>query len=132
MATSECTPLSPVATNRPASDERTKDDTPARNPQQQAAADDAGDAWTSFLQTRIGLRKAPVNDDTDSEGDDEDDEDGDRMDFDILLMRKFFTRWVKKARLQASACDPTTDPALSVDWTRTIAPVLEGRIKMVQ
>jgi len=134
VATSECTPLSPVITNTSASDESEKGRPPVRNPAEQAAASESGDEWTKFLQSRIGLCKAPVNDDVDSDSEDDDLDavDDDEMDFEVLLMRKFFNRWARKVGLKESACDPNVDLAMSVDWTRTIAPVLEGRIKMAQ
>ena len=52
------------------------------------------------------------------------------MDFEVLLMRKFWTRWAVRAGVKASVCDPATEKEMTVDWTRTIAQVLEGRIKM--
>merc|ERR1712000_424980 len=93
-------------------------------------------AWSDFLQRRLGLNKTPINDDSDSdsEGEPEDPDavDDDAMDFQVLLMRKFWTKWALRAKVKASVCDPLKEGEMSVDWTRTIAPGLEGRIKMVQ
>lgn len=141
VATNTPTPLSPVATEKPAHDEWKKADAPTRHPQEQADADDSGRAWTEFLQSRLGLNKAPLDDDSDSESEDEangkvedDDEvgDDDDMDFEVLLMRKFWTRWALRTGVKASVCDPLREGEMTVDWTRTIAPGLEGRIKMAE
>lgn len=135
VASNTPTPLSPVATDKPAGDEWKKASAPERNPLERANADDSGKEWTDFLQSRLGLNKAPLNDDSDSESGEDDDPDAvddDDMDFEVLLMRKFWTRWAIKAGVKASVCDPLKEGEMTVDWTRTIAPVLEGRIKMAQ
>lgn len=116
------TPLSPAATDKP-----------TRNPFEHADGDDTNRSWNDFLQSRLGLKKTPLNDDTDGESDGGDDDvNDDDMDFEVLLMRKFWTRWALRAGVKASVCDPLREGEMTVDWTRTIAPVLEGRIKMVQ
>lgn len=135
VASNTPTPLSPVTTEKPAHDEWKKASTQTRNPEEQADNDDSGQAWTDFLQSRLGMNKTPLNDDSDSESDSNDDPDtvdDDEMDFEVLLMRKFWTRWALKAGVKASVCDPLKEGEMTVDWTRTIAPVLEGRIKMTQ
>ena len=136
VASNTSTPFSPDG--RPAGDERKKSSAPTRNPAEQADSETSGKSWTAFLQSRLGLDKAPINDDTDTDGEEEEEEeeeevdDQDRVDWEILLMRKFWARWARKAGVQGSVCDSLREGEMSVDWTRTIAPVLEGRIKMVQ
>lgn len=122
VASNSRTPLSPGFTGKPGQD--------VRNPFDQADRDDAGNSWTDFLQSRVGLSKTPINDDLESETEGEDNDDA--MDFETLLLRKFWTRWALRAGVKASVCDPLREGEMTVDWTRTIAPVLEGRIKMVQ
>lgn len=127
-------PLSPTSPNKRASDEGQKADAPTRNLLERIDSGEASKQWTDFLQSRVGLNKAPINDDSDSEDSEDDDPDAvdeDDMDFEVLLMKKFFARWVGKAGVRATVCDPVHVHAMTVDWTRTIAPVLEGRIKMV-
>jgi hypothetical protein len=127
-------PLSPSSDKKPAGDEERKADTPERNMLERINSGEASKQWQSFLQSRVGLNKAPIDDDSDSEEDEDDDPDAvdeDDMDFEVLLMKKFFARWVGKAGVRASVCDPVHVHAMTVDWTRTIAPVLDGRIKMV-
>jgi hypothetical protein len=131
LAQNSDTPVSPVATTKPASDELFKAYTGRRNMATEAKSEQSGDEWTSFLHSRIGLSKAPINDDSDSEEEGPAEEDEDAMDFEILLMKKFWARWVRKAGVRASVCDPLKEGEYAVDWTRTIAPVLDGRIKMI-
>lgn len=132
-------PLSPTATNKPVHSEWTKASAPSLNPALQASDEDTSKSWTDFLHSRLGLNKTPLNDDSDSESDSDSGGNGDPdavgeddMDFEVLLMRKFWTRWALRAGVKASVCDPLREGEMTVDWTRTIAPVLEGRIKMVQ
>lgn len=136
VASDSDTPLSPTTSRQPAQDEWEKADAPKRNPAERAESDEASQEWIKFLHSRIGLNKTPLNDDSDSESEHENDDpdavDEDDMDFEVLLMRKFWTRWALRAGVKASVCDPMKEGEYTVDWTRTIAPVLEGRIKMVQ
>ncbi|POR38912.1 Mannosylglucosyl-3-phosphoglycerate phosphatase [Tolypocladium paradoxum] len=129
----------------PLSPTRTRDDDQAdhncnvlglhKSPRNQDEA--AGTTWRGFLRQRLGFNKEPLDDDDDDHFDPhkENGEEGgdaeDRMDLEILLMRKFWTRWALKAGVKASVCDPLTEGEFTVDWTRVIAPCLEGRIKMV-
>ncbi|KIE02387.1 5'-nucleotidase, partial [Metarhizium majus ARSEF 297] len=100
----------------------------------------AGATWRGFLRRRVGLHKEPLNDDDDDHFDphanhkDSSEEGGDEdldMDLEILLLRKFWARWAKKAGVKSKVCEPLKDGDYAVDWTRVIAPVLEGRIRMV-
>lgn len=54
-----------------------------------------------------------------------------QLDFEVLLMRKFWGRWVRKVGIKTGVCDPLREAECAVDWTRVIAPVLEGRIKII-
>ena len=99
-------------------------------------------AWKAFLRRRLGLHKEPLDDDDDDHFDprhgrgrrvvDEEEPDEDaEMDLEILLMRKFWARWAAKAGVKATVCEPLEDVDCLVDWTRVIAPAVEGRIRMV-
>jgi 5'-nucleotidase len=88
---------------------------------------DSSDAWHRFLERRIGLNRKPLEEDSDGEDSDDDD---DQIDFEALLMRKFWARWAIKAGVKSDMCDPLKEGEFVVDWTRVIAPVTEGRIKM--
>ncbi|KAG5915964.1 hypothetical protein E4U42_007861 [Claviceps africana] len=105
-----------------------------------AETEGASTAWKGFLRRRIGLHKEPLDENEDDEADlvEHDargaaaDEDLD-LDLEVLLLRKFWARWARRAgvRTKATLCEPLGDDDCAVDWTRVIAPVVEGRIRMV-
>lgn len=105
-------------------------------PARAKVTEDSADPWSKFLKRRFMVNAKPVHENVDSEVEEEDDSDedardgGDQLDFEILLMRKFWTRWALKTGVKSSICDPLKEGAFSVDWTRCIAPVVDGRIKM--
>ncbi|KAF4469174.1 5 -nucleotidase [Fusarium albosuccineum] len=104
---------------------------------------DAKDPWGRFLKRRFSINVKPHNENDGSDTEEEekkedeheedpDDLDATKLDFEILLMRKFWTKWALKAGVKASICDPLKEGEFTVDWTRCIAPVNDGRILMVQ
>ncbi|KAL3960639.1 hypothetical protein ACCO45_005756 [Purpureocillium lilacinum] len=104
----------------------------------------SSESWREFLLRRLGLRKKPLDDDEDDHFDphrdttsssgnsngEESDSTDDKMDFQILLMRKFWARWAARAGVKSCVCDSAQGDC-TVDWTRVIAPCVEGRIRMV-
>ncbi|CAI4213186.1 unnamed protein product [Parascedosporium putredinis] len=90
-------------------------------------------AWGVWLQRRAGFQAKPENDDSGFEDEDEDGDgaDDDRLETEVLLMKKFFAKWAAVARVKTSTCDSMGSEEINVDWTRVIAPVLEGRIKRI-
>ena len=104
----------------------------------------SSESWREFLLRRLGLRKKPRADDEDDHFDphrdttsssgnsngEESDSTDDKMDFQILLMRKFWARWAARAGVKSCVCDSAQGDC-TVDWTRVIAPCVEGRIRMV-
>ncbi|KAJ4174577.1 hypothetical protein NW754_004996 [Fusarium falciforme] len=103
----------------------------------------AKDPWGRFLKRRFSINVRPHNEnDGDEEaveekekekGEEPEEEEHEdpaavRLDFEILIMRKYWAKWVLKAGVKASVCDPLD---ITVDWTRCIAPVTDGRILMV-
>lgn len=99
--------------------------------------ENASEGWSDFLRKRMGVNLKPLDDDvedTSDDGHDSDDEDVafQQMDLEMLLMRKFWSRWAYRAGVKSKVCDPLEGGDCLVDWTRVIAPVLEGRIKMVE
>ncbi|KAJ9137557.1 Trifunctional nucleotide phosphoesterase protein YfkN [Pleurostoma richardsiae] len=54
------------------------------------------------------------------------------VDRELRIMRRAFRKWCRKAGLQASCAEGVDDTACAeCDWTRPIAPKVEGRIAMV-
>ncbi|KAL5596381.1 hypothetical protein BROUX41_006678 [Berkeleyomyces rouxiae] len=94
-------------------------------------------AWNKWLNRRHGIGREPVNenmsldDETEQSSKLGSDEDVDKIDGEVLLQRKFFAKWVRKAGLHTAVCDAMKQEDLSVDWTRVIAPKLESRIVMI-
>lgn len=87
-------------------------------------------AWSKWLAKRTGVGVKPEGD---SEMEEDDKADGDdEIDWQVLLMKKYFLRWAQRTGKKSRACDPMMEDAMDVDWTRVIAPVLEGRITNVQ
>lgn len=110
---------------------------------------DRSNSWHDFILARLGHNKLPHDDDgEDDEALHEIAEDGvedethtepevgadpdNEMDIEILLLRKFWARWTRKAGIKSCVCEPTVDGGCLVDWTRLIAPIVEGRITMVE
>ncbi|PHH90862.1 hypothetical protein CDD83_2418 [Cordyceps sp. RAO-2017] len=99
----------------------------------------AGMTWRAFLRQRLGLGEQPLDEDDDDHFDPHKDggehehngEEEIRAELQMLLMRKFWTRWALKAGVKSSVCDPLKEGEFTVDWTRVIAPRLDGRIRMV-
>lgn len=53
------------------------------------------------------------------------------MEKELRIMRKVFRKWSRLAGVHGRACDDLSEGEFTVDWTRAIAPRLEGRIQMV-
>jgi hypothetical protein len=89
-------------------------------------------AWAAWLARRSGINVKPENDDSGFEEDSESDGEDDKINDEVLLMRKYFGRWAAAANVTRVACDSVEAAEINVDWTRVIAPTLEGRIKKVE
>lgn len=53
------------------------------------------------------------------------------MEKELRIMRRVFRKWSRLAGVHGRACDGLGEGEFAVDWTRAIAPRLEGRIRMV-
>ncbi|KAM5354296.1 hypothetical protein ACJ41O_000946 [Fusarium nematophilum] len=132
------TPISPVRTTFNV-DFPSLDSLSAKLPKDapEKVTKEASDPWEKFLKRRFSVNVKPHDEnngsgsDEDEEDDEEDDVAGVKLDFEILLMRKFWTKWALRAGVKASICDPLKEGEFTVDWTRCIAPVEDGRIMMV-
>lgn len=91
--------------------------------------------WTPDMlrQRRSSVRPAD-DDDSDSEsGEEEERASADARDVDreLAIMRRVFRKWCRLAGVDDKTCDDLAESELDVDWTKAIAPRVEGRIRMV-
>jgi len=104
--------------------------------------------WGNWTADKIRERRSSVlplseHDDDDSE----DNEDGDThespqaakdkrdvrtMDRELFVMRKVFRKWCRRTGIEARLGDELKEGEYAADWTKAIAPRLEGRIRMVE
>lgn len=61
----------------------------------------------------------------------EDDEDGEQEERELAVMRRVFRRWCRRAGVHASAEGELGPGEVDCDWTRAVAPKVEGRIVML-
>ncbi|KAK3937011.1 Metallo-dependent phosphatase-like protein [Diplogelasinospora grovesii] len=103
-------------------------------------------SWAEWTPAKLRARRssiAPLSEhaeggssDDDNDDDNDDVADGNRsdlqdMDRELRIMRRVFAKWCRLAGVQAKACDSLAEDELEVDWTKAIAPKVEGRIQMV-
>lgn len=92
--------------------------------------------WDDWSPARLRQRRGsmPLTDDADDSDEDGEDGDGDEnMERELQIMRRVFKKWCRVAGVQGKVCDDLKEGEfeVEVEWTKAIAPKLEGRIKMV-
>ncbi|KAI0402575.1 Metallo-dependent phosphatase-like protein [Xylaria palmicola] len=102
-----------------------------------------GSGWDNWRPERIRERRASVTqpiDDSDSEGEGEGEGEGgsesvrhkcsaiEHLDREMQVMRRVFGKWARLAGVECRAGDELRAGEFEVDWTRAIAPRVEGRI----
>ncbi|KAI0390533.1 5'-nucleotidase [Xylariaceae sp. FL0594] len=100
--------------------------------QEQQSHKTGWDQWTpeSIRQRRC----AALHDDEDDETSTKDEEEEakaraiEEMDREMKLMRRAFRRWARRARVVCKVVDELQADDVECDWTRPIAPRVEGRI----
>ncbi|KAI0596385.1 flagellar associated protein [Biscogniauxia sp. FL1348] len=91
--------------------------------------------WENWSPERIRQRKAsamPI-DDSDSEEEEEEEpiqenQDIEEIDREMQIMRRVFTKWARIAGVECKVADDLKKGEFEVDWTKAIAPRVEGRI----
>ncbi len=51
-----------------------------------------------------------------------------KIDREIQIMRRVFAKWARVAKVESQVGEELDDGEFEVDWTRAIAPRVEGRI----
>ncbi|KAH7025879.1 flagellar associated protein [Microdochium trichocladiopsis] len=88
--------------------------------------------WNDWSAKKIRERKAQAQpaDDSDSDEDDAAKE-NELIDREMDIVRRVAKKWTRRAGVRCSAVDELQDEEIEVDWTRAIAPRVEGRIVCV-
>lgn len=116
-----------------------------RPPQQCGAAETAEGcihgkrkcAWDEWTPAKLRQRRGsmpPVDEaeDSDEEGETADgDADQAVLEKELRIMRRVFKQWCRRAGVRGQTCDDLREAECEVEWTKAIAPKLEGRIQMV-
>ena len=106
------------------------------------------DDWTPAKVRQRRLSIGPLSEENGTSIDDKDDSDSDpysegqgqrggrkqavrNMDRELDIMRRVFRKWCRIAGVQGQACDALREDEFEVDWTKAVAPRVEGRIIMV-
>lgn len=95
-----------------------------------------GHDWESWSPQNLRQRRASVAArEEESESDDDDDVEAEKevegVDKELQTMRRVFGKWARLARVECKVVDELNEGEFEVDWTRAIAPRLEGRITQV-
>ncbi|KAH6857163.1 Metallo-dependent phosphatase-like protein [Chaetomium sp. MPI-CAGE-AT-0009] len=108
-----------------------------------SAGSDAGkeSGWAEWTPTRLRQRRGslppmlgPNEDESDSDSGEELErarENARVLDNELNVMRRVFHKWCRLAGVRGGTCDELTEGEVEVNWTKAIAPRVEGRIQMV-
>ncbi|CAJ2502173.1 Uu.00g095670.m01.CDS01 [Anthostomella pinea] len=95
-----------------------------------------GPGWDNWTPQKIRERKASAVPIDDSDTEDEEAGDGgsqeqqeiEMIDRELQVMRRVFTKWARLAGVECKVGDELQEGDFEVDWTKAIAPRVEGRI----
>jgi len=89
--------------------------------------------WSDWSAKKIRERKAQAQPADDSDSDSEDDaaKENERIDREMAIVRRVANKWARLAKVKCSVVDDLGDEEIEMDWTKAIAPRLEGRIVCV-
>ncbi|KAI0383416.1 Metallo-dependent phosphatase [Hypomontagnella monticulosa] len=91
---------------------------------------EASSGWENWTPEKIRERKKctqPV-DETDNEDGNDSDGDMQLIDKEMQIMRRVFAKWARLAKVESRIGEELKVGEFEVDWTRAIAPRVEGRI----
>lgn len=113
------------------------DPTPSATPTSPTMRTDAS-GWDNWTPQKIRERKAcamPVDEsDSDDGGDGAEQEAAseiERIDRELQIMRTVFAKWARTAKVHSRVAEELKEGEFEVDWTKAIAPRVEGRIVCV-
>ncbi|KAI1081523.1 Metallo-dependent phosphatase [Whalleya microplaca] len=98
--------------------------------------------WDNWTPQKIRERKSSIVrvDESDSEDDSEERAEGrsnrnvseiEKIDREMQIMRRVFSKWARIAKVECQVGDELKEGEFKVDWTKAIAPRIEGRIVCV-
>ncbi|KAI5856200.1 Metallo-dependent phosphatase [Durotheca rogersii] len=94
-----------------------------------------GAGWDNWTPQKIRQRKvsAVSTEETDDDDDESHENQGDANEIEMIdkemqVMRRVFSKWARIAGVECRVGDELQDGEFKVDWTRAIAPRVEGRI----
>ncbi|KAK4161367.1 Metallo-dependent phosphatase-like protein [Cladorrhinum sp. PSN259] len=148
-STSQSNPVLPASPTSPS--ESKKFFPPLDSAVEEEAVEDASpyfSGWQNFTPAMLRSRRSSVShveEDNSTESDDDTSaadeikkrkelalQESRKVDRELAIMRRVFRKWCRLAGVDDDrACDPLTGGDAGVDWTRAIAPRVEGRIIMV-
>lgn len=94
-------------------------------------------SWEHWSPSSLRERRSSVVPREDSDSDNENAEDHEakkdveKVDRSLHVMRKVFAKWARKAGVKGRCVDELKEDEYEVDWTKAIAPRIEGRITKV-
>ncbi|KAK8037751.1 hypothetical protein PG991_001097 [Apiospora marii] len=119
-------------------------------PRASAAAKDNKRGWDNWTPEKLRSRRASVgrmreeeeDSDADAENDDDGEGEGDErrhvaehevedLDKELQIMRRVVRKWSRVAGVHCRVGDELKEGEFEIDWTKAIAPRIEGRIVMV-
>jgi 5'-nucleotidase len=103
-----------------------------------------GHGWDDFTPIKLRERRSsltsadgPMELSGDSIGDSDDDgvyelvEEVEVDEKELSIMRRVFKKWCRLAKVYARACDDLNEGEFEIQWTKAVAPKVEGRIKII-
>lgn len=95
-------------------------------------------AWDNWTPDKVRARRGSLylrREESDSEGDEDEDEEAEKdvegVEKELQTMRRVFRKWARLAGVECKVCEELNESDFEVDWTKAIAPRIEGRITQI-